>query len=70
MLKSREAFDRIQFLGYEIADSEQWYSRKMLRDKSARREYFSVERNKRQRGDLFITQIMDEEMKPNDPRLR
>ena len=70
VLKSREAFDRIQFVGYEIADSEQWYSRKMLRDKSARREYFSVERSKRQRGDLFITQIMDEEMKPNDPRLR
>ena len=70
VLKSREAFDRIRFLGYEVADSEQWYSRKILRDKSARREYFSVERNKRQRGDLYITQIMDEEMKPNDPRLR
>lgn len=70
VLKSREAFDRIRFLGYEVADSEQWYSRKMLRDKSARREYFSVERNKRQRGDLYIMQIMDEEMKPNDPRLR
>ena len=70
VLKSREAFDRIRFLGYEVADSEQWYSRKMLRDKSARREYFSAERNKRQRGDLYITQIMDEEMKPNDPRLR
>ena len=70
VLKSREAFDRIRFLGYEVADSEQWYSRKMLRDKSARRECFSVERNKRQRGDLYIMQIMDEEMKPNDPRLR
>ena len=70
VLKSREAFERIRFLGYEVADSEQWYSRKMLRDKSARREYFSVERNKRQRGDLYIMQIMDEEMKPNDPRLR
>ena len=70
VLKSREAFERIRFLGYEVADSEQWYSRKILRDKSARREYFSVERNKRQRGDLYITQIMDEEMKPNDPRLR
>lgn len=70
VLKSWEAFDRIQFLGYEIADREEWYSRKMLRDKTARREYFSVERNKRQRGDLYITQIMDEEMKPNDSRLR
>lgn len=44
--------------------------KKMLRDKTARREYFSVERNRRQRGDLYIMQIMDEEMMPDDPRLR
>jgi len=28
-----------------------------------------VERFKRQRGDLYIMQIIDEEMTPNDPRL-
>ncbi len=70
VLKSKLAFERIQFVGSEVADSDEWYARKMLRDKTARREYFSVERNKRQRGDLYITQIMDEEMNPNDPRLR
>mgnify|MGYP001128984356 FL=1 len=70
VLKSKQAFDRIQFLGYEVADHDEWYAKKMLRDRSARREYFSVERNKRQRGDLYITQILDEEMKPDDPRLR
>ena len=70
VLKSKQAFDRIQFLGYEVADHDAWYAKKMLRDRSARREYFSVERNKRQRGDLYITQILDEEMKPDDERLR
>lgn len=70
VLKSKQAFDRIQFLGYEVADHDEWYAKKMLRDRSARREYFSVERNKRQRGDLYITQILDEEMKPDDERLR
>ena len=70
VLKSKRAFDRIQFLGYEVAEHDEWYAKKMLRDRSARREYFSVERNKRQRGDLYITQILDEEMKPNDERLR
>lgn len=70
VLKSKQAFDRIQFLGYEVADYDEWYAKKMLRDRSARREYFSVERNKRQRGDLYITQILDEEMKPDDERLR
>lgn len=70
VLKSKQAFDRTQFLGYEVADHDEWYAKKMLRDRSARREYFSVERNKRQRGDLYITQILDEEMKPDDERLR
>lgn len=70
VLKSKAAFDRIRFIGSEIADSSEWYAKKMLRDQTARREYFNVERNKRQRGDLYITQIMDEEMKQNDPRLR
>lgn len=70
VLKSREAFKRIHFLGYEVADHDEWYSRKMLRDKTARREYLDAERNKRQRGDLYITQVMDEEMTAYDPRLR
>ncbi len=70
VLKSQTAFDRIRFVGSEVAESDEWYAKKMLRDKTARREYFSVERNRRQRGDLYITQIMDEEMMPDDPRLR
>lgn len=70
VLKSRSAFERIRYIGSETAGSGEWYARKMLRDRAARREYFSVERNRRQRGDLYITQIMDEEMKPDDPRLR
>lgn len=70
VLKSRKAFDRIVFLGDERALSSEWYGRKMLRDKSARREYFDVERNRRVRGDLFIAQIIDEEIGPDDDRLR
>ena len=31
---------------------------------------FNVERNKRQRGDIYIAQIIDEEMKADDSRLR
>lgn len=70
VLKSRSAFDRIQFTGSEAAKSSEWYAQKMLRDKTARREYFDVEKNRRQRGDLYITQIMDEEINADDPRLR
>ena len=70
VLKSKEAFDRIVFDGYEEAEYKEWYAKKMKRDKSARREYFDVERNRRQRGDIYITQILDEEMSPDDKRLR
>ena len=70
VLKSKEAFDRIKYTGYEVARQEEWYQKKMLRDKNARREYFDVERNKRRRGDIFMLQIMDEEMTADDLRLR
>lgn len=70
VLKSRSAFERIRFVGYEIAQSREWYAKKLLRDKTARRAYFSVERGRRQRGDLYITHIMDEEIRADDPRLR
>ena len=69
VLKSKKAFDKIQFVGYEIAESNEWYAKKMLRDKTARREYFDVERFKRQRGDIYVTQIIDEEMKADDLRI-
>ena len=70
VLKSKKAFDRITFEGYEIAESTVWYIKKMARDQAARREYFDVERNRIERNDLFVTQILSEEMKPDDPRLR
>ncbi len=70
VLKSKESFDRLKFLGYEIAQSGEWYQKKILRDRTARREYFDVEKNKWHPDDLYITQIMSEEMKSNDNRLR
>ena len=70
VLKSKTAFERIQFLGYEEASCQEWFVQKMQRDRAARRQYFDTERNKRQRDDLYIMQIMDEEMRSNDSRLR
>ena len=69
VLKSRKAFEGIRYGGYEDAKSDEWYSKKMLRDRMARREYFDVERNKRERGDIYIMQIMDEELKVDDLRI-
>ena len=70
VLKSETAFNKIKFADYEIALSGEWFLKKDNRDKKARREYFNIERNKRQKGDIYITNIMDEEMKNDDERLR
>lgn len=70
VLKSKKAFEQLTFLGYEAAESETWYAKKMIRDKTARREYFDLERNKYQKGDIYVIQMIDEEMKADDARLR
>ena len=70
VLKSKKAFECVKFVGYEVAENKEWFNKKDLRDKLARREYFDVERNKRQRGDIYIAQIIDEEMTADDSCLR
>jgi len=70
VLKSRRAFDSIQFEKAEPALREEWLARKKNRDTLARHAYFEEERNRRQKGDIYITQILDEEMTNDDPRLR
>ena len=70
VLKSKKAFDLINFTGYEIADCREWYEKKHQRDLMARREYFNREKMRRQKGDIYIIQILDEEMRQDDTRLR
>ena len=70
VLKSERAFEQLRFMDYEIAGSKEWYLKRQQCDQSARKNYFDLERNKRQKGDLFVLQIIDEEVKADDPRLR
>lgn len=69
VLKSKKALDKIQYLDCDIAKSSEWYVRKNNRDKKARRDYFDIEKNKRVKGDIYITNIIDEEMVWYDARL-
>lgn len=70
MLRSKKAFDNLKFVGIEMADAEKWYPLKSQRDKKARQDYFDSEKNRRKKGDIFIIDIIDEEMKADDTRLR
>lgn len=70
VIRSEKAFDALVFKGYEVANWSEWLSKRENRDRSARRQYFDVERNRRKRGDLYIVQMLDEEIKGDDPRIR
>lgn len=67
---SEKAFASLSYEGVEFADAEEWYERKYARDRSARAEYFDLRKNARKKGDLYMIQIIDEEMRADDERLR
>lgn len=72
VLMSPRAFERIKFMKYEIADGSIYHNRRMERDERARRAYldnhgedFSVTIN-----DLFVRDIIGQQVKNDDPRLQ
>ena len=69
VLKSQKAFEVLQFVDAEYVFADEWYVKKAGRDNAARDAYFSIEKGRYQKGDLYITQILDEEMRADDPRL-
>lgn len=69
VLKSPKAFDAIRFIGYEAADNTVYYAKRKARDDGARAAY-NKELEKEDLDGIFMRDIIREEMKPNDPRLR
>lgn len=67
---SKKAFSHLKFIDAPLIQASEWYKHRWRRDQAARRGYSDVIKNQRQKGDLFITQILDEEMQNDDPRLR
>ncbi len=70
VLKSRRAYERLHYQGAERALREEWLERKLRRDRQARTAYLKSDRFRYHRGELYVTQILDEEVKPDDARLR
>ena len=69
VLISEKAFKRIEYINSTFADRGVYYQYKGKRDESARKQYFESRKAKRDKNDLYIMQIIDEEIKENDPRL-
>ena len=69
VLISKKAFEAIKFIEAEKAFFKEWYPTKIKRDNEAKGEYFNSTKMKSQKGDLYISQIIDEDMEADDERL-
>lgn len=69
VLVSRRSFSAIRYIGSEEAFRSEWLVKKTERDRQARAAYLHSDRMRYRRGELYAVTILDEEIKPNDPRL-
>ena len=69
-IKSERAFERIKFLGSEDVKAIEWYPQKEYRDNAARSRYAQMRNEPWKRGEIYMMTIIDEEIKPDDMRLR
>ena len=71
VLVSGKAFSQLTFEGYEPVYAEQHYPSFVARDNKARADYLSLAKQQKPRLDnLFILDILREEMAADDPRLQ
>ena len=71
VLLSERSFKQIEFANYEIADYREYYYKRAERDQNARVSYANQKKNLQQlMNDIFILDIIREDMKHDDPRLQ
>ena len=69
VLKSPQAFEKIQYVKSELVDMQAYYIKKIERERATRKEYRMSKRQKADLNELFILDIMREGMENGDPRL-
>ena len=70
VLKSPKAFENIVFVDAKKAEAATYYEKKLSRDKEARRAYRQTKTTADNVNELFMIDILREEIKNGDPRLR
>lgn len=71
VLLSPKSFGQIEFVEYEIADYREYYYKRTQRDKQARTDYQNRKKDLTAlREDLFVLDIIREDMKNDDPRIQ
>ncbi len=69
VLKSPKAFEAIRFIDYTVADNTVYYAKRKARDDEARTAYMK-ELEANDINGIFMRDIIREEIKADDPRLR
>ena len=69
VLKSLKAFEAIRFIDYTVADNTVYYAKRKARDDEARATYMK-ELEMDDINGIFMRDIIREEIKADDPRLR
>jgi len=71
VLLSERSFKQIEFVEYEVADYREYYYKRAERDRNARAAYANKKKNLQQlMDDIFVLDIMREDMKHDDQRLQ
>ena len=70
VLKSKKSFSQIQFIDAEAAAAEIYFEKKSIRDRDARRAYRLSRKEAENINELYMLDIMREEIRNGDPRLR
>lgn len=70
VIKSERGFNALRYVGSMLADADEYYARRVSRDLEARRQYREAKSNQSYKDEIFILDIIREEMKNGDPRLR
>ena len=66
VLKSKKAFDTVKYVSYELAESKEYYVKRVSRDKKARETYLSGHRQNLVTDGLFVMDIIRKELKNGD----
>ncbi len=70
VLASEKAFRNLSFLGYEAADYNKYFFLRQARDYKVRCEYTLQKTPETVRNETFVIDIIREEIRPDDTRLR
>ena len=69
VIKSSTAFEKIRWIDASEAKRENWLAQKEERDRSARIDYSRLRMEHYQKGSLYVTKFLDEEITKDDARL-